>query len=168
MPRTDPEARATYDRDYYAARRDELAEAARTRRADFTPEQRAADNLTSAKRQRKPEYLARRTAEIAATRREVIIGYGGRCECCGNAFMPHLTLDHVNGDGAARRREERIGTTLRRLRKMLRETGQRDSRFQVLCWNCNLAKHLCGGRCPCMDHPILDPAAALANSIASS
>lgn len=54
-----------------------------------------------------------------------------------------LTIDHMNNDGAAHRRE--IGN--RRIYEWLERNGY-PSGFQVLCFNCNMARHLNGGECP--------------------
>jgi 5-methylcytosine-specific restriction endonuclease McrA len=90
-----------------------------------------------------------RRRENSALRREVIEGYGGSCACCKTAYLPHLTLDHVNGGGTAERVAMGSGgrPIYRRLRRLLRE-GVRLPEFQILCWNCNAAKHHLG-RCGC-------------------
>lgn len=38
-------------------------------------------------------------------KRLVIEYYGGRCVCCGEVVPEFLTVDHINGGGAAHRRE---------------------------------------------------------------
>jgi hypothetical protein len=50
-----------------------------------------------------------------------------------------LTIDHVQGDGAQVRK-------LRRhlVHKMILDEGCPPDRYQILCWNCNSAKHLLG------------------------
>ena len=50
-------------------------------------------------------------------RRVVIIGYGGRCSCCGESNLKFLTLDHAD-DSAADDRKNGIfmnGTFYRRI-----------------------------------------------------
>lgn len=83
--------------------------------------------------------------EQALLRQEVIVAYGGLCECCGIDFEPHLTLDHVNGGGSAERRKAPGSALFRRLRRDGFPPG-----YRVLCWNCNWAAHHLG-RCPCSD-----------------
>lgn len=79
----------------------------------------------------------------------VFNAYGGPvCNCCGEAELLMLSLDHINNDGAKHRREincyKRSGDrTYRWLIKNNFPTG-----YQVLCHNCNFAKHLNGGICP--------------------
>jgi hypothetical protein len=88
-----------------------------------------------------------RTTQQTRIRREVIEGYGGRCVCCANDFLPHLTIDHIAGGGSAERKTP--GGSQRSLYRRLRREGFPEG-FQVLCWNCNWTKHL-HGRCPCSD-----------------
>lgn len=79
-------------------------------------------------------------------REEVLAAYGGRCACCGETTSEFLTIDHVNNDGAAHRRE--IGGYGLSIYRWLRREGfPQDGRFQILCHNCNQAKGLYG-TCP--------------------
>lgn len=104
-------------------------------------------------RKRNPErsrVVARRADR--KLREDVLRAYGGRCACCGTDYFPHLTLDHVNGDGAEeRRRHHRPGSVLDNrptLRRLRRQLPVLDPAFQVLCFNCNFAKHV-RGECGC-------------------
>lgn len=102
----------------------------------------------NASRRADPNRLDKRRAEQAKVRRDVIEGYGGVCACCGNAYPPHLTLDHIDGGGAAERRATCQRSIMRRLRREGFPPG-----YQVLCWNCNAAKHHVPGGCDCQAHP---------------
>lgn len=65
------------------------------------------------------------------------VGSVPECACCGETILDFLTLDHVNGGGAAERAKygHRGGTAqYRSLRKRGFPPG-----YQVLCWNCNCA-----------------------------
>ena len=64
------------------------------------------------------------------------------CACCGEKETRFLTLDHVNGNGANHRRV--IGR--QPLERWLKSNGY-PSGYQVLCWNCNVAKGQ-GETCP--------------------
>jgi hypothetical protein len=80
-------------------------------------------------------------------KREVLEHYGGippRCACCDEKEYAFLSLDHMNGDGARHRKELNLyGLAIYRWVK--RNNFPKD--FQVLCFNCNLAKqHV--GKCP--------------------
>jgi hypothetical protein len=67
-------------------------------------------------------------------RQEVLAAYGGQCACCGLDEEPFLTIDHVNGDGAAHRRE--LGSNGYAVYVWLRRHGY-PMGFRVLCENCN-------------------------------
>jgi hypothetical protein len=78
-------------------------------------------------------------------RQDVLTEYGGKCSCCHIANPVFLTIDHINGGGNEHRRN--IGANnSRRFYRWLQLNSYPES-FQLLCWNCNYAKHLLG-RCP--------------------
>lgn len=71
-----------------------------------------------------------------------LAAYGTVCQCCGEAQPAFLVIDHVDGNGSAHRKEikQSGSTTLYRwLAKHQYPPG-----FQVLCHNCNYAKHVYG------------------------
>lgn len=70
--------------------------------------------------------------------------YGNACTCCGETTKEFLTIDHVNNDGAVERKLGLSGITL--LRKIIREGYP--NRYQILCFNCNIAKAICSDGCP--------------------
>lgn len=87
-------------------------------------------------------------------RREVFSKYddhgrssGPSCRCCRETEPVFLTIDHVNGGGNKHRREIGQGGTA--LHRWLKRNGFPDG-FQILCWNCNFAKHV-RSRCPHKD-----------------
>lgn len=75
-------------------------------------------------------------------RGEVINAYGGKCNCCGESELVFLALDHVNGGG---RKDMKENGTKAHYRRAKRENYP--PTFQVLCHNCNMAKHI-NGICP--------------------
>jgi hypothetical protein len=85
----------------------------------------------------------------ARLRAVTLAAYGGKCGCCGELRPEFLAIDHVNGDGAAHRRELK----LQRIKagagfyRYLRRLGYPKDRFQLLCYNCNVAKSIYG-QCP--------------------
>ena len=102
------------------------------------------------KDKRDPRRLAYRVRWMKrSTRRlkiQVIQGYGGRCECCGESRLGFLCLDHVQGDGA---RERRLPTgSTNALRRRLRRQGYPRGAYRVLCYNCNMGREYNGGVCP--------------------
>lgn len=81
---------------------------------------------------------------------ETFNAYGGaHCACCGEQFIEFLTLDHINGGGSRERRRMRgkDGGGGVRFYTKLREVGFPPG-YQVLCYNCNMGRALCGGECP--------------------
>lgn len=83
-----------------------------------------------------------------ALKERVVAAYGGACACCGETFLDFLCVDHVHSDGAADRLKGRRGV---RLHRVLEKEGYPQDRYQLLCANCNLCKHIAGGaacRCP--------------------
>ncbi len=81
----------------------------------------------------------------ALNKRRVMDMYGGRCACCGESELAFLTIDHINNDGAAHRKEtKREGQSFY---ASLLKSEYAPDRFQVLCFNCNCAKRV-AGCCP--------------------
>ncbi len=73
---------------------------------------------------------------------EAIEKYGGRCVCCGEDEYKFLTIDHINNDGAEHRKKVPISYLTEWLKRNKYPSG-----FQLLCYNCNMAKgHY--GTCP--------------------
>lgn len=74
--------------------------------------------------------------------RELVLNhYGNQCNCCGITQKVFLTIDHIDGSGAEHRKKGRS----RVYRSIIKENYP--DNYQVLCWNCNSAKHLMG-TCP--------------------
>jgi hypothetical protein len=93
----------------------------------------------------KDRILAERRVKAAKKRREwkekVLQHYGNQCACCGISEQVFLTIDHVNGGGTQHRKKVTKATG--HFYKWLVDNGYPDG-FQVLCWNCNWAKHYLG------------------------
>ena len=84
-------------------------------------------------------------------KKEVVDRYGGMCVCCGETELKFLTLDHIDGKGAEHRRSlypntKRPSGGMKFYLYLLRQVDK-DANIQVLCWNCNCAKHNFG-KCP--------------------
>ncbi len=76
---------------------------------------------------------------------DVYNAYGGYvCACCRETTRVFLTIDHVNNDGNEHRKS--VGGGTRNVFCWIRRNNFPPG-FQVLCRNCNWAKHLLG-RCP--------------------
>ncbi len=83
----------------------------------------------------KREWERRRLREL---RVEVIRHYGGKCAFCGDANINHLSIDHMNNDGAKHRKEKGFNNS-RKIYTWLRKNNYPDG-FQVLCHTHNLEK----------------------------
>jgi len=75
--------------------------------------------------------------------RQFLEMYGGVCMCCGEKDIRFLTLDHVNGNGSADRRERSRAAILREALSDLNT-----EKYQILCYNCNMGKAINDGVCP--------------------
>lgn len=69
-------------------------------------------------------------------RKKVFLYYGNKCICCGETCYEFLSIDHINNDGALHRKEIGIG---RNIYYWLIKNGF-PKNYQILCFNCNLAK----------------------------
>jgi hypothetical protein len=97
-------------------------------------------------------YSAENRERLAETQRiwyrkikmQVIEAYGGACACCGESNPAFLCLDHVNNDGAAWKRADLLS------RSLWHWTWKQEcpEDIQLLCANCNMAKHFNPGGCP--------------------
>lgn len=93
-------------------------------------------------------YAKKMRADLKA---DVLAAYGPTCRCCGEAEPKFLALDHINNNGADER--QRITGSRRgggasvgwAMYKRLKKAGWPQG-YQILCFNCNWAKHL--GVCP--------------------
>lgn len=68
-----------------------------------------------------------------------------KCVCCGERRTYFLSMDHISGGGRQHRKQIGSGGLLQWLRRNHFPEG-----FQVMCLNCNFAKHLFGS-CPCQE-----------------
>lgn len=75
---------------------------------------------------------------------KVIAAYGGRCICCGERHPAFLSIDHINGDGKQHRKEVHDS----RIYRWLKKHNYPKNRFQLLCYNCNIAKYHNNNVCP--------------------
>lgn len=70
-------------------------------------------------------------------KQEIIQAYGNACACCGETQIEFLTIDHINGDGAAHRRE--FNGNHRSVYRDLKRRGFPQDDYRLLCFNCNFA-----------------------------
>lgn len=76
-------------------------------------------------------------------RRQVLVMYGGHCNCCGESEFKFLALDHIQGGGQKHRKAR--GGNYGVYKDAIEHYDP--NRFQVLCHNCNMARYLYG-ECP--------------------
>lgn len=95
------------------------------------------------------KIIARTTERNRQTKRDVIAALGGKCACCGEAAYEFLTLDHINGDGAAHRKllSGKARSSSIRIYRDVKRRGCPTDQFRVLCFNCNCSIG-CWGYCP--------------------
>jgi hypothetical protein len=80
----------------------------------------------------------------SAIRERLLDLYGGCCNCCRIRIRQFLTLDHLLNDGRLERKKIRTSQVLY---KRILDGRAPKERYQLLCYNCNLAKaHY--GSCP--------------------
>ncbi len=77
-------------------------------------------------------------------KKDVVLKYGGHCECCGIDRIEFMAIDHINGGGSEMRKDAsmRGARFYRRLHK-----NPVSSEFRVLCHNCNVSLGMYG-YCP--------------------
>lgn len=71
--------------------------------------------------------------------------YGNKCACCGEKTYEFLTIDHINNDGKYERKK--FNNYAGRIYGYLAQAEYQPEKYQILCWNCNLAKEKYG-KCP--------------------
>jgi len=105
----------------------------------------------------KEKMKAQKRASDKRLKNLVFEAYGGyECTCCGETEETMLTIDHIDENGAAHRREVSNNTAKYRITadiyRWLKKNGFPEG-FQVLCYNCNVSKHRNGGVC---SHKLLE------------
>ena|SRR3990167_3589144 len=101
--------------------------------------------------------VQKRTSEYASTHREIYRGYskkhyaksriplilsmGAECKNCRFNDIRALQIDHINGDGASERKEQRGSRLYTSMFKLFKENSKEFAkRYQLLCANCNWIK----------------------------
>jgi hypothetical protein len=77
--------------------------------------------------------------------------YGRSCACCGEPREAFLTLDHINNDGSAQRKQSSSTAWRFTMARRALKTGQWPADLQTLCFNCNCGRERNGGVCPHQD-----------------
>lgn len=141
-------AAAERSAEWRGARTPEQREAGRAQVARWRADLKAKDPEAFNKHESERNKLYRRAIKL-----EIVAAYGGICTCpgCKVSEPEFLTIHHVNGDGAAHRREIFPSGTAKggfRFYLWLKRHGYpQDGRFELHCHNCNCAKGF-HGYCP--------------------
>jgi hypothetical protein len=91
--------------------------------------------------ERKKDY--ERLKKFRDAQKDVVLThYGKKCACCGETHEAFLTIDHINGGGSRHRREFRLYPSYKLYRWLI--SNRFPSGFQLLCFNCNIAKEHLG------------------------
>lgn len=90
---------------------------------------------------------ARRLSRVAKAEfmEQIFAHYGRACACCGETQEMFLTIDHINRDGAAKRKHVEGGPA-NTARYIVRNGFPSD--YRILCYNCNCGRERNGGVCP--------------------
>lgn len=92
-------------------------------------------------------YKGYATIYMRKVKDEVISHYSygaNKCACCGENQRAFLSLDHIEGGGNQHRKK--VGRKYGSIHYWLKKKGYPKG-FQVLCYNCNMAKSFRNG-CP--------------------
>ncbi len=77
---------------------------------------------------------------------QVVNGYGGCCNCCGENILEFLSVDHIHNNGGEERRKDRNMVGRKIYQYLIANNFPKDD-YQILCMNCNFAKGM-HGYCP--------------------
>jgi hypothetical protein len=93
-------------------------------------------------------YAKQRRAKL---KEELFAVYGSICACCGETEKRFLTLEHKNGSDLSEsnfNRKRTIG-----VEKVWKEAinAKDPTRYEILCYNCNIGKKNNKGICPHKD-----------------
>jgi len=87
----------------------------------------------------RPEYIQRIERSQSALKERIFEHYGKECQMCGESDLIVLTIDHINDDGAKRRKNgEGKGFSFYRWI----EDNEYPDDLQTLCRNCNWRKYI--------------------------
>ena len=112
-------------------------------RAKFNPQRkinRKAWEKKNAESIREYQKQYRKTYKIKI-QNKIFKAFGEKCTCCGKTDRQFLTIDHINGRTGNHKRKKITGTKL--WAKIVRE-GCDKTKYQILCFACNLSKGVHG------------------------
>lgn len=132
-----PDVKRQRDKEWYEKNADAISERRRLRWTSMT--------LTEKERRKRDAKVHNNKLK-----REALEHYGGAfCKCCGETELLMLSLDHVQNDGAAHRKALTGQTrTMPTQSYVWAKQNNWPSIYQVMCFNCNWARHWNNGICP--------------------
>lgn len=104
------------------------------------------DRVKRMRKEKPVEAKARAKFYADACKMKVYAHYSDNkfeCKCCGEKEMVFLSIDHIDGGGTKHRKEQKISGGGYTLCRWIIRNGY-PSGFQILCHNCNQAKHILG------------------------
>lgn len=132
----------------YARLRKKISTHVKIRRALLTSEDAEKARKRSRDWYRSNQERAKKTGRdrFNRIRSEMLEAYGGKCVCCGETTPLFLTIDHIENDGGAHRRElgDPGGS---RVMMWLYKNGWPKEGYRLLCFNCNCGRQRNGGVC---------------------
>lgn len=148
MPYKDPLKDKEYHSEYYKSRAEKKKEWQRQYR--ITHREERAASLKNWYQRHKEEQQDRAKKAQRELRLKVIMHYGGRCAFCGDSNINHLSIDHINNDGAEHRRKlfgEGRSASGSKMYRWLASNNFPEG-FQVLCHTHNSEKGFYGTMTP--------------------
>lgn len=143
MPRKNYEETIEANRKYAKEHKDKMNENNRLWRKTSKGKEYVRRESAKYRRKYREEIIVKNQQYREKVRLEVLNHYGTSCKCCGESDIRFLTIDHIDNNGNEHRR---VDNNAKNIYTWLKKHGFPD-RFQVLCFNCNLAKKIYGA-CP--------------------
>jgi hypothetical protein len=122
-----PEIKKAQGKRWYAEHRDERL------KWNFENKEKRAEYYITHREEAKEKNKQRRIL----LRLDVFGHYGGKCAFCGDANPNHLSVDHINNNGAEHRRS--MGDAKSRFYRWLKENNYPEG-YQLLCFTHNFEK----------------------------
>lgn len=134
------EKRRQYSKEYYEKNKEKICERTRNYRKDNI------DKIREYEKRVQPRKTKQQQERMMQIKKQVFKEYGNKCVCCGETIPEFLSIDHINGDGYKHRKELKKQGSMNIYRWLIKNKFPQN-RFQILCFNCNLAKGFYG-KCP--------------------
>lgn len=129
------------NREYWNEHKEELNRRRREYRANNHEGMKKKDGI------RYQRYKTQTKKRKDSLKKQVVDAYGGMCECCKEAKLGFLTIDHIDGNGRKHRESLGIsGSGYNFYGWIIKNDFPKNLR--ILCYNCNCGRSHNGGICP--------------------